>query len=122
MIKNQTGQIVGADMFNLSDGSPFTGAASVFVEIGGGAQAAGAGTVSHKGNGSHEYLPTQAETNADYVAFIFTGTGAKNVKVQVYPVVQIDVDANGYVSADVKEINDATVNGNGTSGNKWRGA
>lgn len=76
MKKNVAGQFTGAQMVSATDGSAFTGTVSVFVTIDNGSQAAGSGTVTHKGNGFHSYAPTQAETNGDRVAFTFTGTGA----------------------------------------------
>lgn len=76
MKRNTAGQFTGAQMVSAADGSPFTGSVSVFVVIDNGSQAAGAGTVTHKGNGFHSYAPTQAETNGDRAAFTFTGTGA----------------------------------------------
>ena len=74
--KNVAGQSVGCEMINTADGTPFTGTAAVFVTLDNGAQASGGGTVSHKGNGFHVYLPTQAETNANAMGFTFTGSGA----------------------------------------------
>lgn len=85
MKKNTASQLIGAQMVNAADGTAFTGSASVAVTVDGGTQGAGGGTgPTHEGNGFHTYLPTQAETNGDHVAFTFTGTGAIPVTVQVY--------------------------------------
>lgn len=84
MKKNVASQSIGAQMVSASDGSNFTGTASVFVTKDNGVQASGAGTVTHEGNGYHSYAPTQAETNADHVAFTFTGTGAISSTVQTF--------------------------------------
>lgn len=84
MKKNVAGQFTGAQMVSATDGSAFTGTVSVFVTIDNGSQAAGSGTVTHKGNGFHSYAPTQAETNGDRVAFTFTGTGAVSATAHHY--------------------------------------
>lgn len=86
MRKNVASQTIGSQMVSASDGSAYTGAVSVSVTKDGGTQAAGGGTVAHEGNGYHSYAPTQAETNADHVAFTFTGSGAVPATVQVYTV------------------------------------
>jgi hypothetical protein len=91
MRKNQSGQVVGAQLVNASDGTAFTGSVTCYVTGDGGTQAAGSvgsGAATHEGNGFHTYAPAQAETNYDHVAFTFTGTGAVPVTVQVYPVSQ----------------------------------
>lgn len=72
-------------MVTAADGTAFTGAVTVVVTVDGGTQGAQGGTDAHEGNGFHTYLPTQAETNGDHIAFTFTGTGAVPVTVQVYP-------------------------------------
>lgn len=83
MKKNVASQFVGTQMLNAADGTPFTGSASVFVTLDNGSQSPGGGSVTHKGNGYHVYAPTQGETNGDFVAFTFTGTGAMAVTVQL---------------------------------------
>lgn len=52
----------------------------------GGAQAAGAGTLTHMGGGAWDYAPTQAETNANHIAFQFTHASGVNQLVNVYTV------------------------------------
>ena len=85
MKKNVGSQVIGAQMVSATDGSAFTGTVSVAVTVDGGTQGAGGGTgPTHEGNGFHSYVPTQAETNGDHIAFTFTGTGAVPVTVQVY--------------------------------------
>lgn len=87
MRKNVASQIIGAQMTTASDGTNFTGSVSVAVTVDGGTQGAGGGTgPTHEGNGFHSYIPTQAETNGNHVAFTFTGSGAITATVQVYPV------------------------------------
>lgn len=85
MRKNVASQVTGAQMVSATDGSAFTGTATVVVTIDGGTQSASGGTgPTHEGNGFHSYVPTQAETNGDHIAFTYTGTGAVPVTVQVY--------------------------------------
>jgi len=88
MLKNVAGQDIGAQMITASDGSAFTGAVTVYVTIESGTQAVGSvgsGACAHEGNGYHSYLPAQAETNGDHIAYTFIGTGALPVTLQVYP-------------------------------------
>jgi len=114
--KNVASQVIGAQMVTASDGSAFTSATSVAVTVDGGTQTAGGGTgPTHEGNGFHSYLPTQAETNGDHIAFTFTGSGAIPVTVQVYTDFpqtgdafdRLGAPAGASVSADI-----ATVDGN----------
>lgn len=113
MKKNVASQVVGAQMVSASDGSAFTGTATVVVTVDGGTQSASGGTgPTHEGNGFHTYLPTQAETNGDHVAFTFTGTGAIPVTVQVYTTfpqtgdsfARLGAPAGASVSADIATV------------------
>ncbi len=130
MKKNVASQVVGAQMVSATDGSAFTGAATVVVTIDGGTQSASSGTgPTHEGNGLHTYLPTQAETNGDHVAFTFTGSGAVPVTVQVFTTfpqtgdgfARLGAPAGASVSADIATV-DTVVDGiqtdlsNGTDG------
>lgn len=88
MQKNVASQSVGAELVSATDGSAFTSTVTVYVTKDRGVQALGAtssGVCTHEGNGFHTYAPTQGETNADHIAFTFTGTGAVPATVQVYP-------------------------------------
>lgn len=85
MKKNTAGQSIGAQMLTAADGTPFTGAVTVYVTGDNGTQAVGtvgSGACVHKGNGYHSYEPSQAETNYDHVAFTFVGVGAVPATVQ----------------------------------------
>lgn len=125
MLKNVSGQIIGAQMVSATDGSAFTGSVTVHVTGDGGTQATGSvgsGACTHEGNGFHTYAPAQAETNYNHVAFTFTGTGAIPVTVQIYTLPTtgvlapttagrtLTVESDGMAHADVKEIegSDAT--------------
>lgn len=86
MKKNVAGQVVGVDMVAL-DGSPYTGSTTVYVTGNNGTQAVGSvsgGAGAHKGNGYHSYVPSQAETNYDHIAFTFVGSGAVTRTVQMF--------------------------------------
>lgn len=85
MKKNVSGQKVGTQMLSATDGSNFTGTVTVYITKDGGSQTIGSvasGVCTHKGKGYHEYSPSQAETNADHIAFTFEGTGALTTTVQ----------------------------------------
>lgn len=87
MRKNVAGQYVDFQLVSTSDGSDVTsGTTTVYVAIDGGAQGAGSGSVSHKGNGAWEYIPTQAETNGSHVAFTAVNSSAVSQTVNVYPI------------------------------------
>lgn len=119
MLKNVASQVVGAQMITAADGTAFTGSVTVLVTGDGGTQATGsvgAGACTHEGNGFHTYVPAQAETNYNHVAFTFTGTGAIPATVQVYtrpttgllaPATAgrtIVVDASGLADANVVKV------------------
>lgn len=85
MKKNVASQLIGVQMTTAADGTAFTGTVTVVITIDGGTQSASGGTgPTHEGNGYHSYIPTQAETNGDIIAFTFTGTGAITATVQVF--------------------------------------
>lgn len=113
MKKNVASQVVGVQMVSATDGSAFTGSVSVSVTGDGGTQAGGGGSAPvHEGNGFHSYVPTQAETNFDHIAFTFTGTGAVPRTVQVYTTfpqtgdsfARLGAPAGASVSADIAAI------------------
>lgn len=102
-------------MVSASDGSAFTGSVTVAVTGDGGTQATGSvgsGACTHEGNGFHTYVPAQAETNYDHVAFTFTGTGAIPATVQVYTTfpqtgdnfARLGAPAGASLSADVAAV------------------
>lgn len=89
MRKNVASQVIGAQMVTAADGSAFTGTVTVYVTGDGGTQAigsVGSGVCTHEGNGYHTYVPAQAETNYNLVAYTFIGTGAVPVTIQVFTV------------------------------------
>lgn len=99
MKKNVASQSVGAQMITAADGTAFTGTVSVLVTKDNGVQAAGTGTApAHEGSGYHSYTPVQAETNADHLAFTFTGTGAVPVTVQTFTTFPQSADNNTILS------------------------
>jgi hypothetical protein len=87
--KNIASQVVGAQLNSKTDGSAVTtGTTTAYVLGDGGTQAAGSvgsGACTHEGNGFWTYVPAQAETNYDHVAFTFVNTAAVNATVQIYP-------------------------------------
>jgi len=88
MIRNLAGQTIGAELVNATTGAAFAGAVTVYVTIDAGVQAIGSvggGACTLEGNGFYSYLPSQAETDGQHIAFTFTGTGAVPATVQVYP-------------------------------------
>ena len=87
MLKNTASQNIAFLLIDASDGSALTGATvSGYVTKDGGSQAGAAGTISEKANGVYNYAPTQAETDADSISFLFTATGAIPVNLQVFTI------------------------------------
>lgn len=112
MIKNTSGQRIGAQMLTASDGTPFTGSVTVYVTGDGGTQAlgsVGSGVCTHHGNGYHSYAPSQAETNFDLVAFTFIGTGALAATVQVYTRTSPAVTAADHADAVLAAVVEGSV-------------
>ena len=77
LLKNVGNQSVTFVLVSVTNGGALTGATvNVYVTQDHGAQTSGAGSVTEQGRGQYVYLPTQAETNADDVGFLFEATGA----------------------------------------------
>ena len=122
MKKNVASQVIGVQMITAADGTAFTGTVTVVITVDGGTQSASGGTgPTHEGNGFHSYVPTQAETNGDHVAFTFTGTGAIPATVQVYTTFPQTGDtyalangATGFVAIDT--VVDSILGQTGTTG------
>lgn len=117
MKKNVASQLIGAEMITAADGSAFTGAVLCYVTGDGGSQTLGgvgspSGSCTHKGNGYHEYTPSQAETNYDHVSFTFVGTGAIPHTKEVFTsfpqtgdsFARLGAPAGASVSADVATV------------------
>ena len=99
MKKNVSGQVIGVQLINSADGTPFTGVATVLITVDGGSQSASGGVgPTHEGNGYHTYLPTQAETNGDQIGFTWTGSGSITSSVQVYTTFPQSVDNDTKIS------------------------
>lgn len=109
MKKNVSGQVIGAQMVSAADGSAFLGNVDVYITIDNGTQFRGnvgsPNNCVNKGNGLHIYLPTQAETNGDHIAFTFIGTGAVPATIQVYTGVQQTADVGALVSGGAVAAN-----------------
>lgn len=84
MFRNTAGQVIGAQMLTAA-GADVTSGVSVVVSKDGAAFAAAGGTTTHLGSGFWTYEPTQAETDADHVAFQFTGGSSVTNTIQEYP-------------------------------------
>lgn len=88
MIKNTADQVIHFVLTSSTDGSAITtGTVTPYITLDGGAQTAASGsTPVHEGNGQWSYVPTQAETNANSIGFLFTHSSAIPVNLQVYTV------------------------------------
>lgn len=116
MKKNVAGQTVGAQLISKTDGTAVTtGSTEVYVTGDAGTQTASSGSPSgavHEGQGYWSFMPTQAETNYDHIAFTFVNSSAVNVTVQIYTsfpqtgdnFARLGAPAGASVSADVAAI------------------
>ena len=84
MKKNVASQVIGVQMITAADGTAFTGTVSCYITKDAGSQTASTNSPVSEGNGLHTVALEQAETNADHIAFTFTGSGAIPATVQVY--------------------------------------
>lgn len=106
MKKNVASQVIGVQMITAADGTDFAGTVTCTISKDGAALAASGGTgPTLDATGYYTYVPTQAETNYDHIAFHFTGTGAISTTVQVYP------DQLTYTVANKLDVNVLTWNG-----------
>lgn len=113
MKKNVASQVIAAQLNALTDGAPVTsGTTTVYVTGDAGTQGAGGGTVAHEGQGCWSYIPTQAETNYDHIAFTFQNSSAISQTVNVYTTfpqtgdnfARLGAPAGASVSADVAAV------------------
>lgn len=87
MRKNIASQTVCFQMVNANTGAAVTtGTPTVYVTGDNGTQTTGGGTSAHKGNGQWSYVPTQAETDYNHVAYTMVLTDAISQTVNLYPV------------------------------------
>lgn len=104
MERNTPNQVIGAQMVNTTTGGAFTGAVTVYITGDGGTQtlgSVGSGLCTHKGNGYHTYTPSQAETNYNFIAFTFVGSGALTVTIPVSTLTIVRNAANQVMGAQM---------------------
>src|SRR6516164_7730487 len=77
-----------------------------FVTKDNGAKAGTAGTFTNKTNGQYNYAPTQAETNAVDVGFLFTATGDIPLNIDFHT---DNVDAQGLLKVDLEDVGGAVL-------------
>lgn len=129
MRKNVASQVTpSVQLRSPTDGSAVTtGTTTVYVKGDTSAQGAGGGTVTHAGNGSWYYQPTQAETNYSAVAFTFVNASAMSETISVYTVGQdftaAQLDANTIqISGDATAADNLEAAADGTGYNLGGGA
>jgi hypothetical protein len=109
--KNVASQNVTFSLVSATTGLALTGATVTVYVTKDGTQALGTGTVtelkvSTVAYGAYNYAPTQAETNATDVGFLFIATGAIPVNYDFHTDV---VDSNGYAGVNVVDFGGQTV-------------
>jgi hypothetical protein len=113
--KNVASQNVTFCLVNATTGAadPTGTGLTGFVTKDNGTQAATAGTFTNKTNGQYNYAPTQAETNATDVGFLFTATGDIPLNIDFHT---DNVDAGGNLQIDVVKWNGTAVAAPATAG------
>jgi hypothetical protein len=107
--RNVAGQHVKFLLVGASTGNADASATvTVYVTKDSGSQASGGGTVTNLGHGQYDYEPTQAETDATDVGFLFTASSDIPVHYDFHPDV---VDANGFPSVNVADTGGSTLQG-----------
>lgn len=118
MRRNTAGQRISAQLISRTDGTNVTtGTTTVHVTVDG-TQSAGAGSVTHAGQGTWVYAPTQAETNGDHLTFTFQNSAAVSSAVNVYPsfpqtgdnFARLGAPVGASISADVAAVKTDTAN------------
>jgi hypothetical protein len=100
--KNVASQNMTFCMLSATTGGADTSATvTVYVTKDNGTQATGSGTVTNSGHGQYNYAPTQAETNATDVGFLFTASGDIPVNLDFHTDV---CDSNGNPAANLVDI------------------
>lgn len=95
MIKNTASQHISFLLVSTATGLGVTGASVTgYVTKDNGTQASAGGTITEKGNGVYSYAPTQDETNADSISFLFTASGVIPVNLQIFPIVKDEFKAD----------------------------
>jgi len=111
MNKNEAGQAVTAQLNALADGTPVIFGTTTVTVVKDGLGAVGTGALAHVAGGLWSYLPTQAETDAAHLAFVFTNTLAGTQTPQMYT----EINANVLkVSGDTASANNLRDTYNGT--------
>lgn len=88
MLKNIASQVISALLLDTLGAPVTTGTTSVYVTGDAGTQSLG-GTAIHEGNGLWTFLPSQANTNYDHIAFTFVNGGAVNSNIQLFTGVNV---------------------------------
>lgn len=100
--KNVASQHMKFIFISATTGAVDSGATPTgFVVKDAGATASTGGSFTNLGSGLYDYAPTQSETNATNVGFLFTTTSDIAVQYNFYPEV---VDANGLPSINLVDI------------------
>jgi hypothetical protein len=122
MKKNVASQHIGSQMITAADGTAFTSTVTVYVTGDNGTQtlgSVGSGVCVSEGNGFHSYEPAQAETNYDFVAFTFIGTGAIPSTVEMFTSFPQTVDNATNISAILTDTAEIGVAGAGLTNIPW---
>lgn len=112
--KNVASQNITFCMVTVAGVADASATVTVSITKDNGSQASGSGTTTNKGLGQYNYAPTQAETNAIDVGFMFTATGDVPVNLDFHT--DPATDANGLLSVNLADILGTAVSTPATAG------
>lgn len=115
--KNVAGQHVCFGLVNAATGAALTGASvTAFRSIDGAAQASVTGTVTEQGNGQYSLALSQADTNGNNIAYLFTASNAILVNINIITTAADPTDSVRFGLTALPNAAAAAANGLLTSG------
>lgn len=118
---------VGA-VVQIADGAVQTSGVSITVRGQGGSEGAGGGTTEYGASGVVYYTPLQAETDFTSFVVIASKTGCVPIAQTILTTSSTDATvaaavlaaaAVAPIAANIKQVNDVTVDGTGAVGDEW---
>jgi hypothetical protein len=103
--RNVAGQRVFFGLVNAATGAALTGATPAGLRgLDGGGQAAVTGTFTELGSGQYRFDPSQADTDGDFVGYLFTAASAIPVSANFITTQANPHDATAQIAANVTQI------------------
>lgn len=96
MIRNVSGQPIGANIRDATTGAPYAGTVTVYIKGDLTPQfqgTVGGGVAANNTKGYFEYVPAATETDFNHIAFTFDGPGAVGATIQIETITPSQVSA-----------------------------